>query len=67
MSIEKFDCPLCKNPMKKSKVKFELKVILDDGTKGDLESSFLVCKVCHNIQLMPDLYTKGTTHNLFQE
>lgn len=57
MSMENFKCPICKNPMTLAKpLKLELKIVIDDGTTDKMHSSFMICKVCNNIQLFGDIY-----------
>lgn len=67
MSLESIVCPNCKNMMRKARVKVEVDVILEDGTKGQMEIPFTLCTKCHNMQLFPDIYQKNISYNLFTE
>jgi hypothetical protein len=69
MSLESFDCPMCKrSKMKKGISRIKFQFVLDDGTTGDAKHPFLVCPVCNNIQIVSDVIKPSTltlnyTHN----
>lgn len=69
MSLESFDCPMCrKSKMKRGYPKVKFQYVLDDGTTGDAAHSFLVCPLCNNIQIMPDVIKPSTlTFDLYRE
>lgn len=53
MSLEKIDCPICKNQMTQLRgVKYQVELLIDDPEipKLNQPASFYVCKKCHNIQ-----------------
>jgi hypothetical protein len=56
VSLESFECPMCKKSrMRKGKPKIKFQYISDDGTTGEAIYQFMVCPVCNNIQIMPDV------------
>jgi hypothetical protein len=69
MSLESFDCPMCKrSKMKKGIPRIKFQYVLDDGTSGDATHPFLVCLVCNNIQIMSDVIKPSTlTFELYTE
>jgi hypothetical protein len=44
--------------MRKGKVKVNLEIVLEDGSKGEWECPVTLCGTCHNMQLFPDIYRK---------
>jgi hypothetical protein len=55
MTALTFNCPMCKNQMKqinfgKGRPNIKLQFDMGDGTAGTINTSFMFCNVCNNLQ-----------------
>jgi hypothetical protein len=67
-----FSCPICKNPMKqihfgKGRPNIKLEFNLGDGTPGTIDTSFMFCNVCNNLQFFVPAEKANEFSRLFKE
>jgi hypothetical protein len=67
-----FNCPICKNQMKqihfgKGRPNIKLEFDLGDGTLGTIDTSFMFCNVCNNLQFFVPAEKANEFSRLFKE
>jgi hypothetical protein len=72
MTALTFNCPMCKNQMKqinfgKGRPNIKLQFDMGDGTAGTINTSFMFCNVCNNLQFFVPAEKANEFSRLFKE
>jgi hypothetical protein len=72
MTAQTFNCPICKNQMKqmqfgKGRPNLKLQFDLGDSTPGTIDTSFMFCNVCNNLQFFVSTEKTKEFSRLFKE
>src|SRR5205823_12621972 len=67
-----FNCPICKNQMKhihfgKGRPNIKIEFDLGNGTAGTINTSFMFCNVCNNLQFFVPAEKANEFSRLFKE